>query len=224
VVHFIRSFPGRFPDGLEPDEDGLVALGGVLTPELVIEAYRKGMFPWTGDHPIPWFSPDPRLVLFPRDVHVSRSLRKVIRRGTYEVRFDHAFDQTIRACATTARRGSAGLTWITQNMIVTYGELHRQGVAHSVECYRDGQLCGGLYGLTFGKAFFGESMFARESNASKVALYALCERLRAMDFHFIDCQQVTPHLVSLGGVELSRAEYLRRLDDALGHDSVHRDW
>lgn len=224
MVYVLRNPIGGFPDDLVPDDDGLMALGGELRPELVIEAYRKGMFPWTGDHPIPWYSPDPRLVLFPRDFHASRSLRRVVRRGTFDVHFDRAFTDTMVACATTARRGAAGMTWITPNMIATYTELHRRGVAHSVECYRDGQLRGGLYGLTFGRAFFGESMFAREANASKVALHALCARLVDMGFHFVDCQQVTAHLVSLGGVALSRGEYLDRLAAALDHDSAHHRW
>ena len=224
MVHFLRPTERGFPDDVEPDENGLVAVGGELSPELVIDAYRKGSFPWTGDDPVPWFSPDPRLVVFPRDLRVSRSLGRVIRRDVFDVRFDHAFGATMRACASSARRGSSGFTWITPNMIETYTELFERGIAHSVEAYRDGVLRGGLYGLTFGRSFFGESMFALESNASKVALHALCMRLVDMDFHFIDCQQVTPHLVSLGGVALSRADYLVRLAGSLAHPSAHRPW
>lgn len=217
--------PGRpvFPDNLEPDEDGLVAIGGDLSPDVLIEAYQKGIFPWSGEHPIPWFSPDPRLILWPRRLRVSRSLRKVLRRGTFEVRFDANFPATIRGCAYTLRHGFAG-TWITPNMIRAYTELHRRGVAHSVETYLKGELVGGLYGLSFGRAFFGESMFSRVSNASKVALYGLCRRLIEWDFDFIDCQQVTEHLLSLGAQPVPRPDYMRRLRRALNDEQKRAAW
>jgi leucyl/phenylalanyl-tRNA---protein transferase len=223
VVYVVPHGRASFPDDLEPDEYGLVALGGELTAETVIEAYRKGIFPWTGDPPIPWFSPDPRLVLFPGWLRVSRSLAKVIRRGLYEVRFDCDFDGTIRGCAGGGRAGQDG-TWITENMVQVYGELFARGVAHTVEVYQDGELCGGLYGVALGRAFFGESMFARRSNASKVALEALCRRLVELDFHFIDCQQVTAHLLRMGAVPIARTDFLRRLRVALAYPPSQARW
>ncbi len=209
--------------GFEPDEDGLVAIGGELDLDTVIEAYQRGIFPWTGEHPIPWFSPDPRLVLFPQRLVISHSLDKVLRQGRFEVRFDQDFGAVIRACAEVPRPGQSG-TWIMPNVVSTYSRLHELGITHSVETYRDNELVGGLYGLTFGRAFFGESMFARHSNASKVALWALCQRLVARGFHFIDCQQVTPHLMRLGAVAIPRAEYRERLTAALRFESEHRPW
>ena len=212
-----------FPDDLVPNEHGLVALGGVLTTDLVCEAYQKGIFPWTGRNPIPWYSPDPRCVLFPAELHISRSLAKVVRQDKFEVRVDAAFEEVMRRCASIRRRGDPG-TWITPNMLEVYGQLHTMGVAHSVEAYADDELCGGLYGLTFGRIFFGESMFAARANASKVALHALCRRLADLDFELIDCQQKTDHLTSLGAVTVSRAEFLDRLRRALGHRSLHTRW
>lgn len=222
AFHFAAGTP-VFPDDLSPDDDGLVAVGGDLEVPTLVEAYQKGIFPWTGELPIPWFSPDPRLVLFPTRLHVSRSLRRLLRRGHFTTRFDHDFPATIASCARAPRPDQRG-TWITPNMIAAYSELHRLGIAHSVEVYRDGALAGGLYGLTFGRGFFGESMFARQSNASKVALVTLCQRLRDRGYHFIDCQQATPHLVSLGATLIPRAEYLERLQRALAFASEHEPW
>lgn len=203
-----------FPDHYVPEADGLAALGGRLSPELIVEAYRKGLFPWTGAPPIPWFSPDPRLVLFPDQLHVGRTLAKTLRRGHFTVRYDTAFDALMRLCARHPRPGQRG-TWITPNMLETYGALHRRGVAHSVEAWQDGVLCGGLYGVALGRAFFGESMVSRISGASKVALVTLCRELSRWGFHFIDCQQVTAHLLRLGATPLPRSEYLSRLAEAV---------
>lgn len=224
MVHLLRPDDSpAFPNDLEPDPSGLAAVGGRLTCETVCEAYRKGLFPWTGEEPIPWYSPDPRLILRPGRIHVSRSLRKVIRRSRFEIRFDEDFVGTMRDCAETSRRDQAG-TWITPNMLETYAELHARGVAHSVEAWQDGRRVGGLYGLTFGVAFFGESMFARRTDASKVALVALCERLQAWKFDFIDCQQVSRHLLSMGASPVPRGDYLRRLAEALAQASRHHPW
>lgn len=204
----------RFPDDLEPDEDGLVAIGGDLSEEAVLEAYSKGIFPWTGRPPIPWYSPDPRLVLFPADVHVSRSLQKTLRSQIYETVFDRDFAAVMDACRRIPRPRQRG-TWITSNMVRTYGALFEHGHAHCVETLRAGELVGGLYGLAIGRAFFGESMFALEPDASKVALVALCRSLERSGFDLIDCQQVTPHLMRLGAVPISRAEFLQRLAAAM---------
>ena len=173
-----------------------------------------GVFPWTGAHPIPWYSPEPRAVLRPDALVIRRSLRKVIRGGRFEVAVDTRFDALLQLCATQPRRGQSG-TWITPNLARTWGALHRSGRAHSVEVYADGALAGGLYGMALGGAFFGESMVSLRRDASKVALAALCERLGAWGFHLIDCQAMTPHLASLGAVGLRRAVYLRALRSAL---------
>lgn len=214
MVYLVR--PGRpaFPHDLVPDRFGLVALGGEMTPETLIEAYAKGIFPWSGEDPIPWFSPDPRLILLPQRVHVPKSLKKTMRRGTYEVRYDRRYLDVMRACADTARPGQDG-TWINGAMWQAYGALHEIGVAHSVEAYRDGELVGGLYGLALGRAFFGESMFAHAPDASKVAFVTLCRDLAAAGYAFVDCQQDTPHMRRFGGFLVTRDDYLRRLHHAL---------
>lgn len=221
-MHIIQdSAAPYFPDGLEPDGNGLVALGGELGPAILCEAYRKGIFPWTGAHPIPWFSPDPRMILRPGAVHVSRRLRRELKRGRFTVGFDRDFAAVMRYCAAVARPGQEG-TWITPNMIRAYTDLHRRGIAHSVAVYEDGVLCGGIYGLSFGRAFFGESMFHLRDNASKVALVSLCDSLVRAGFMCIDCQQETPHMARMGAVSVSRRAFLRLLDEALAYPSVHR--
>ncbi len=202
-----------FPSGLTPDEHGLVALGGRLTPEIILEAYTKGIFPWTGEHPIPWFSPDPRLILRPGELAVHRSLRQTLRRGHLRVRFDASFPAMMSLCATTPRPEQDG-TWILPNMIRAWVDLHQMGFAHSVEVYEGEALVGGLYGMAIGGAFFGESMCAQVRDASKVALVALCARLVELDFDFIDCQQETDHLKRMGAVAVPRADYLKRVHDA----------
>jgi len=208
------------PDDLEPNEDGLVAVGGELNVDILCEAYCKGIFPWTGEHPIPWFSPDPRMILFPESVYVSRRLDRVIRSGRFEIRFDTAFTEVMKCCATVPRREQEG-TWITPNMHETYTELHDLGIAHSVEAYEAGVLCGGMYGLSFGRTFCGESMFRTRTDASKVVLVSLCRSLQAAGFDMIDCQQETPHLSSMGAVSISREEFLERLEESLKHPSIH---
>ena len=213
----------RFPDVLEPDERGQVASGGDLTPEVLIDAYQRGIFPWSGTPPIPWCAPNPRMILRPGDFRRSRSLAKLERSGRYRVRFDRDFAAVIRACATIPRAHEEG-TWITPNMIAAYEELARRGIAHSVEVYEERELVGGLYGLTFGRAFFGESMFSRASNASKLALGTLCRDLGARSFHFVDCQAVTRHLLSLGAMAIPLEDYLGLLREALRFPSHHGSW
>lgn len=192
------------------EPNGLLAAGGDLRPERLIQAYRHGCFPWFQDgQPILWWSPDPRTVLLPDELHVSRSLAKVLRQGRYQVSFDQAFAEVIRACA--APRSYAAETWITSPMQDAYLKLHRSGIAHSVEVWRDGELVGGLYGLAMGQLFFGESMFSRADNASKVGFATLVERLKAWGFVLIDCQMPTEHLLSLGARTISRDEFARYL-------------
>ncbi len=203
-----------FPRALEPTVDGLVALGGDYTPAAILEAYPKGIFPWTGEHPVPWFSPDPRMLLVPGDVRRSRSTRQAVRNKGFEVRYDTAFVPLILMCAVQPRPGQDG-TWITPNVVETWAELNAMGHAHSVETWRDGELVGGLYGLSFGRAFFGESMVSLVADASKVALVTLCTRLERAGYHFIDCQQVTDHMLRMGGGPVDRPSFLTRLKAAV---------
>jgi leucyl/phenylalanyl-tRNA--protein transferase len=182
-----------------------------LTAEIVLCGYRMGVFPMADlDGVIYWYSPDPRCILDYRRFRVPHSLRPILRRGEFDVRVNTAFDQVIRACADRPEG-----TWISEEIIAVYSELHRRGYTHSVESWRDGKLVGGLYGLALGGAFFGESMFYHVANASKVALVKLVERLRARRFSLIDTQWSTPHLLRFGAVEVSREEYLKRLEQAL---------
>jgi len=214
---------GIFRRDLEPDENGLIGVGGELNVSILLEAYSKGIFPWTGRKPIPWFSPDPRLILEPSALRIRRSLSKRIRNGGFRIRYDADFEGLMRGCATAQRNGRPG-TWITPNMVVAYGELHRQGYAHSVEVYRDKVLVGGLYGVAIGRVFFGESMFYRDRDASKVALVSLCRTLRDRDFEFIDCQQETPHLMGLGARLVSRAEFMVRLERGIEDPGLVGSW
>jgi leucyl/phenylalanyl-tRNA--protein transferase len=211
-----------FPDPKNADPDGLLAYGGDLHPRRLLLAYAQGIFPWPGEAswPLLWFSPDPRMILLPAQLHVSRSLRKSINKGVFEVRFDTAFAQVIHACATTPRRHERG-TWITPAMQQAYCTLHALGFAHSAEAWANGLLVGGLYGVSLGAAFFGESMFAHRAEASKVAFVHLVQQLAAWDFHFVDCQMYTPHLASFGAVTWPRQRFLQALKEAL-HVPTHR--
>lgn len=193
------------------DPNGLLCAGGDLSPRRLIEAYQRGIFPWysNGD-PILWWSPDPRMVLFPADFRVSRSLRRILRAGRFAVRLDSSFSAVIHACAATARAGQRG-TWITGEMQLAYQRLFRLGIAHSVETWDGERLVGGLYGLAIGRAFFGESMFSLVSNASKVAAAHLARFLEAEGYGMIDCQMSTGHLASLGAREIPREVFVARL-------------
>jgi leucyl/phenylalanyl-tRNA--protein transferase len=204
-----------FPNPELSEEDGLLAVGGDLSEDRILLAYSMGIFPWYSDGPpVLWWSPDPRLVLIPAELKISRSLRQVINKGLFTIKMDTAFAEVIRNCAVIRREGQQG-TWITEEMIGAYIRLHHAGYAHSIESWQDGELVGGLYGIALGKAFFGESMFAKKSSASKIALVALAEYLRALDYSFIDCQVTTEHLKSLGAREVPRREFLRMLKEAL---------
>lgn len=198
-----------FPDANLASAEGLLAFGGDLSPDRLVAAYRSGIFPWYDETSpdIMWWSPDPRMVLFPDQFRLSKSLKKRINRAEFEVKVDTAFEQVIQACSEAPRHGQDG-TWLTDEMQDAYVEMHRLGMAHSVECWQGGLLVGGLYGLSLGRMFFGESMFHHVTDASKVAFYHLNEISKTLDFSFIDCQMHTSHLESLGAEEISRASYL----------------
>lgn len=188
------------------EPNGLLAVGGALTPEWLVHAYRAGVFPWYSEgQPVLWWTPDPRAVLFPDEFRCSRSLRKSLRNRGFETRLDTAFEQVVAACAQPRRRDAG--TWITPAMHESYVELHRRGLAHAVETWHGGELVGGLYGVTLGRVFFGESMFTRATDASKVALARLVEECRARGVGLIDCQMATDHLASLGSRCIPRAEF-----------------
>ena len=194
--------------------NGLLAAGGSLSALRLLDAYRHGIFPWfnTGE-PILWWSPDPRMVLIPEEFKISRSLRKTLRDKRYEVRTDSAFEQVMRACA-APRREQAG-TWIHEDMIAAYTELHQMGVAHSVEIWMNDNLVGGLYGISIGHMFYGESMFSHATDASKIALAHLTAQLQRWGYGMIDCQMSTPHLASLGAREIPRTEFMHRLKELI---------
>lgn len=199
--------------------NGLLAAGGDLSAPRLLDAYRHGIFPWfnLGD-PILWWSPDPRMVLIPQEFKISRSLAKVLRNAAYEVRCDTAFEQVMRACA--APRGGHHGTWIQEDMIASYCKLHKMGCAHSVETWIDGKLSGGLYGVSIGRMFYGESMFSNASNASKIALAHLARQLERWQFGMIDCQMNTSHLASLGACEIPRNEFIARLRELVNCEPV----
>lgn len=202
------AFPSVAQALREPN--GLLAAGGELSPQRLLDAYEHGIFPWFNPgEPILWWSPDPRMVLFPSELKVSRSLRKVLKKQNYEVRVDTAFCAVMRACA--APRDAAGGTWISEEMVAAYGGLHEKGLAHSVETWRDGELIGGLYGVALGRMFYGESMFSRVTDASKIAFVHLVRQLERWGFGMIDCQMKTAHLASLGAREIPRSEFVQRL-------------
>ncbi len=216
--------PGEtVPSPGEVGPHGLVAVGGDLRSATLIDAYGKGIFPWYQEAPILWFSPDPRMVLLPEKLRVSRSLRRVLNKNQFEVRFDTAFDRVITACAAVERPGQSG-TWINSDMVRAYNDLHREGYAHSCEVWRDGRLAGGLYGVSLGGAFFGESMFTLEPDASKVAFVRLIERLREWAFTLVDCQIFTDHLARFGARELPRGEFLQTLAGALRLPTRRGSW
>lgn len=203
--------------------NGLLAVGGDLSPLRLIEAYRHGIFPWFNDgEPTLWWSPDPRMVLFPDELKISRSLAKVLKRRNYEMRADSAFEEVMKACA--APRNKHDGTWIHPEMISAYKKLHEMGLAHSIETWVGGQLVGGLYGVSLGKMFFGESMFSRVSDASKIALVHLVKQLQRWRFGMIDCQMKTEHLASLGAREISRKEFSQRLKELVHYPERGEKW
>lgn len=213
-----------FPSPEEAEPDGLLAVGGDLSCDRLLLAYKLGIFPWYSEgQPILWWSPDPRLVLEPAEFHVSRRLRQILKKGTFQVTFDRAFPSVIQACALAPRRGQDG-TWITREMQQAYIRLHEQGFAHSVESWSEGKLVGGIYGVSLGRCFFGESMFSHKSNASKIALAILVQQLKAWRFHLLDAQVTTQHLLSLGAKEIPRFVFLQRLETALRFPTIKGKW
>ncbi|MGI0116422.1 leucyl/phenylalanyl-tRNA--protein transferase [Zooshikella sp. RANM57] len=193
------------------EPNGLLAMGGDLEVSSLVKAYQQGIFPWFNEgEPILWWSPDPRLVLFPSTVHISRSLQKTFNRKNFSFTFDQSFNDVITACA--APRSKQAGTWITPAMLSAYRALHKQGIAHSIECWQGDQLVGGLYGVAIGRVFFGESMFSNVSDASKCALIALAKQLHAWQFGLIDCQVESDHLISMGAETLSRESFLNYLE------------
>ncbi|MDA3971685.1 MAG: leucyl/phenylalanyl-tRNA--protein transferase [Desulfobulbaceae bacterium] len=212
-----------FPPVALAGDGGLLAVGGDLSAERLVLAYSRGIFPWYSEgDPILWWSPDPRMVLFPDDFHCSRRLARTLKQGKFSVTFDQDFRGVIQACA-GPRRDHAG-TWIVKDMIEAYCALHEQGWAHSVECWRDSQLVGGLYGVAIGGVFFGESMFSRVADSSKVAFAHLVARLKGYDFDVIDCQMNSPHLMSLGAREISGATFSSLLARSVVKPSQRGVW
>jgi leucyl/phenylalanyl-tRNA--protein transferase len=212
-----------FPPTSDAEPSGLLAVGGDLSPERLLRAYASGIFPWYEEPPILWFSPDPRTLLEPGALHVSRRLLRTLRSGRFELRLDGAFGEVIRSCARVPRRGASG-TWITPEMIEAYERLHALGYAHSAEAWQAGELVGGVYGVSLGSAFFAESMFHRVADASKAALTALVWQLEAWSFTLFDCQLASAHLASLGASECPRARFERRLARALRTKTRRGAW
>lgn len=206
------------------DPNGLLASGGNLAPGTLLEAYSKGIFPWfnSDDEPVLWWSPDPRAIIEPAQLHVSRRLARRLRSGQFSCTFDEDFDAVVAACAEP--RDDSGGTWITPAMARAYGDLHRMGWAHCVAVHEDSQLVGGLYGVAIGTMFFAESMFSRTTDASKVAMAALCETLSDWHFSALDCQMMTEHLGSMGAQEIAREPFLARVAQAVNHPSKVGNW
>ena len=216
-----QDFPST--DRALDEPDGLLAIGGDLSPERILNAYMKGIFPWYSDgQPILWWTPNPRSVLEPDAIHISRSLAKTIRNGGFEVSFDRCFERIVDACA--APRTHQGGTWITTEMRDAYCQLHERGAAHSLECWRDGELCGGLYGIAIGSVFFGESMFSHVRDASKVTFAQLCTWLDDWNYRLIDCQIHTSHLEHLGARRMARSEFEAQLAAWVGQSPAATAW
>jgi leucyl/phenylalanyl-tRNA--protein transferase len=213
-----------FPDARDASEEGLLAFGGDLNPNRILKAYRSGIFPWFNPNdPILWWSPNPRMLLYPQDFKTSKSFRRTLRNKGYEVKFDYNFEEVINYCGIVPREGQEG-TWLTKEMKESYIELHDMGFAHSVETYFEGKLVGGLYGIAMGKAFFGESMFSLMPDASKVAIKALSSICVKKSYDFIDCQVETPHLIRWGAKLVERSHFLDQLEDALQRDTDFGSW
>ena len=223
VYQLIPDIP-LFPPPEEAEADGLLAIGGDLTKKRLLAAYRQGIFPWYEvGQPILWWCPNPRLVLFPEELKISRSLRKVLRKHEFEIRFDSSFENVIKACADVRTKRGKG-TWIIPEMQQAYTELHQEGYAHSVESWVNGELVGGLYGISLGQCFFGESMFSTISDSSKAALVALAEFSKQVGIKIIDCQMTTKHLLSLGAREIDRQSFLRKLNQYLEKPDIKGSW
>ncbi|WP_456324364.1 leucyl/phenylalanyl-tRNA--protein transferase [Desulfonauticus submarinus] len=216
-MFYLNSKP-IFPPIEFADKDGLLAIGGDLSPERLISAYSMGIFPWyEKDTPILWWAPFPRPVIFPSEFHISKSLKKILKKNIFSITFDANFFEVIFSCAELRKEQG---TWLVPEMIEAYSNLHKLGYAHSVEVWKDGKLVGGLYGVSIGKAFFGESMFHLVDNASKVGLWGLLKFLQKNDFIFLDCQQSSPHVLRFGAKEIGRDEYKKLLKHALSYPTL----
>lgn len=216
------SAPFPDPSEAETEPNGLLAVGGDLTPERLLNAYRRGIFPWfSEDQPILWWSPDPRMILKPEELQVSRSLRKVLRKERFTLSMDQAFEEVIRACS--GPRATQDGTWLLPEMIEAYLDLHQLGYAHSVETWHQGELVGGLYGISLGRLFFGESMFSKMPDASKAALCLLAHKSRQWHFDLIDCQVYTEHLERLGASEIPREEFQQIVDKGVEETAPNTD-
>ncbi|MBL7178760.1 MAG: leucyl/phenylalanyl-tRNA--protein transferase [Pseudomonadota bacterium] len=221
---FLLSENISFPPPHFASKEGLLAVGGDLSQQRLLLAYRMGIFPWfSDDEPILWWSPHPRLVLYPEEIRVSKTLKKIIRKNTFHITMDSAFEQVIQSCAKIRIEKNEG-TWIVQKMIDAYCKLHGSGFAHSVEAWYQGELAGGIYGISLGKCFFGESMFSRISNASNVTLVKLVEYLKALSFDMLDCQITTAHLLRFGAREIPRAVFLKQLKKSLTAPTLQGRW
>jgi len=221
---FLLTDKIAFPPPHLASSDGLLAVGGDLSQERLLLAYRMGIFPWfSDDEPILWWSPDPRLVLHPREIKISKTLKKIMKKGLFKVTMDSAFAQVINQCAKIRLQNNQG-TWIVEDMIDAYSNLHESGFAHSVEAWYHGKLAGGLYGVSLGKCFFGESMFTRISNASNVALVKLVEYLNTLSFDMIDCQLTTEHFLRFGAKEIPRVSFLNQLEESLKTPTKKGKW
>ena len=220
----LRRSSYDFPSAREASEEGLLAFGGDLTPNRILKAYRSGIFPWFNpEDPILWWSPNPRMLLFPQDFKSNKSFRRVLRNKGFEVRFDTDFEAVITHCGDVPREGQEG-TWLTKEMKEAYIEIHNMGFAHSVETYYEGKLVGGLYGIAMGRGFFGESMFSLMPNASKVAIKALSSICVKRSYDFIDCQVETPHLINWGARLVERDSFLDMLEDTLTKTTDFGSW
>ena len=214
-----------FPHPKLANEDGILAIGGDLSVDRLLLAYSMGLFPWFNpEDPILWWSPDPRFVLFPEELKVSKSMRPYFNQRKFDITFDHAFEQVMRGCQHRVRDGQLQSTWISDEMVEAYCQLHASGYAHSVEVWQGEEMVGGLYGVSIGKVFFGESMFTKVSNASKVGFITLVRKLQEKGFWLIDCQQQTRHLKSLGGRAIPRHEFLEYMHRNKKCDSLVGDW
>ncbi len=214
-----------FPNPELANPDGVLAVGGDLSRERLLKAYSIGLFPWFNpEDPIIWWSPDPRFVLFPDELKISKSMRSYFNKNKFEVTYDQQFEMVMRNCQIQKRKGQSGGTWITEDMINAYVGLHEQGAAHSVEVLKDGKLVGGLYGVSLGKIFFGESMFTHVSNASKFGFISIVRKLKEKGFWLIDCQQQTAHLESLGGRPIPRREFLNYMRKNSSEKSLEGNW
>jgi leucyl/phenylalanyl-tRNA--protein transferase len=221
---FLLSEKIAFPPSYLAEKEGLLAIGGDLCEKRLLLAYQMGIFPWYSENePIMWWAPDPRLVLYPSEIIISRSLKKIIRKKVFQITIDTAFERVIRSCA-KIRTENNEETWIVEDMIDAYCRLHESGFAHSFEAWKDGELAGGLYGVSLGKCFFGESMFSNQSNSSKVAFAFLVDFLQKRSFELIDCQVATDHLIRSGARKIARKIFLKELAAALRSPTLRGKW